>query len=155
HSDAIKGELVCIVSHHSFRFYFAAVGPHVATPLRIQRALDHAAVQERTEGPPRSGKRRQGRRPKRRYNLRIMSLASGTKLGPYESQALLGAGGMGEVYRAQDTRLGRVVAVKVLPSALAQNTELRRLYRVLRLLASQGIFAEFSPRTFSNTDVSN
>jgi len=45
-----------------------------------------------------------------------MSLATGTKLGPYEVVAPLGAGGMGEAYRARDTRLERVVAVKVLNS---------------------------------------
>ena len=44
-----------------------------------------------------------------------MGLASGTKLGPYEIQSPLGAGGMGEVYRARDSRLGREVAIKVFP----------------------------------------
>src|ERR1700693_773962 len=54
-----------------------------------------------------------------------MALTSGTKLGPYEIQAALGAGGMGEVYRARDTRLGRDVAIKVLSSHLGSNPDLK------------------------------
>ena len=50
-----------------------------------------------------------------------MSLAPGTRLGPYEVTAQVGVGGMGEVYRATDTKLKREVAIKVLPSALALN----------------------------------
>jgi serine/threonine protein kinase len=54
------------------------------------------------------------------YNaLRTMALSLGTKLGSYENISPLGACGMGEVYRARDTRLGREVAFKVLPTALA------------------------------------
>jgi eukaryotic-like serine/threonine-protein kinase len=55
-----------------------------------------------------------------------MPLASGTKLGPYEIQSPLGAGGMGEVYRARDTRLERDVAVKVLPANLSSDPLLRQ-----------------------------
>jgi eukaryotic-like serine/threonine-protein kinase len=54
-----------------------------------------------------------------------MALIPGTKLGPYEIQSLLGAGGMGEVYRARDTRLQRTVAIKILPAHLSSNPELR------------------------------
>ena len=48
-----------------------------------------------------------------------MSLPAGARLGPYEIVALIGAGGMGEVYRARDTRLERVVAIKVLPDGVS------------------------------------
>jgi eukaryotic-like serine/threonine-protein kinase len=54
-----------------------------------------------------------------------MALTAGTRLGPYEIQSPLGAGGMGEVYRARDTRLGRDVAIKVLPSHLSSDPDLK------------------------------
>ena len=54
-----------------------------------------------------------------------MTLAPGTRLGPHEIIAAIGAGGMGEVYRAKDTRLGREVAIKVLPAHLSANSEIR------------------------------
>jgi len=67
------------------------------------------------------------------YNGARMALFSGTKLGPYEIQSPLGAGGMGEVYRARDTRLERTVAIKVLPTRFADRLELRqRLEREAR-----------------------
>ena len=66
-----------------------------------------------------------------------MALTSGTKLGPYEILSPLGAGGMGEVYRARDTRLGRDVAIKVLPEALAHDADrLRRFEQEARTIAA-------------------
>ncbi|HEX5032160.1 MAG TPA: protein kinase [Candidatus Eisenbacteria bacterium] len=66
-----------------------------------------------------------------------MPLSPGTKLGTYEILAPIGAGGMGEVYRARDSRLGREVAIKVLPRDLAGTTEIRaRFEREARLISS-------------------
>jgi serine/threonine protein kinase len=66
-----------------------------------------------------------------------MPLSAGDKLGPYEILASIGAGGMGEVYRACDTNLDREVAVKVLPAALAKDPErLARFKREAKVLAS-------------------
>jgi len=66
-----------------------------------------------------------------------MALPPGTRLGPYEILAVAGAGGMGEVYRARDTRLDRIVAIKVLPEALLQDPGRRqRLEREARAVSS-------------------
>src|SRR6202140_3227521 len=66
-----------------------------------------------------------------------MTLATGTKLGSYEVLAQIGAGGMGEVYQAHDSKLGRDVAIKVLPEAFAHDAErLSRFQREAKLLAS-------------------
>ena len=71
-----------------------------------------------------------------------MPIASGQRLGPYEVVGLLGAGGMGEVYRARDPRLGREVAVKVLPSQLASDPE-----RLARFSARRGPWPPSTTRT--------
>src|ERR1700730_11223209 len=66
-----------------------------------------------------------------------MSLTSGKRLGPYEIQSPLGAGGMGEVYRARDMRLDRTVAIKVLPHHLSSNLDLKqRFEREARAISS-------------------
>ena len=66
-----------------------------------------------------------------------MTLTPGTHLGPYRIVGPLGAGGMGEVYRATDPRLGRDVAIKTMPAAFARDAErLARFEREARLLAS-------------------
>ena len=66
-----------------------------------------------------------------------MTLTPGTRLGQHEILSAIGAGGMGEVYRARDTRLDRVVAIKVLPAHLADRPELReRFEREAKTIAS-------------------
>src|SRR4030088_1648809 len=66
-----------------------------------------------------------------------MPILPGRRLGPYEILSAIGAGGMGEVYRARDTRLNRIVAIKVLPTHLADRPELReRFEREARTIAS-------------------
>src|SRR5216683_2128072 len=58
-----------------------------------------------------------------------MTISAGTRLGPYEIVAPIGAGGMGEVYRARDTRLDRLVAVKILPDSFAGNQQLKTRFQ--------------------------
>src|SRR6476659_4106790 len=66
-----------------------------------------------------------------------MSLSEGTRLGPYEIVAKIGEGGMGEVYRARDPRLGRNVAIKILPAAFSTDSDrLWRFEREARAVAS-------------------
>src|SRR6516165_1102383 len=66
-----------------------------------------------------------------------MAIQSGTHLGPYEIVSAIGAGGMGEVYRARDPKLGRDVAIKVLPEAFAGDTDrMARFQREAKVLAS-------------------
>src|SRR5882672_4301518 len=66
-----------------------------------------------------------------------MSLAAGVRFGPYEIISVIGAGGMGEVYRAKDTRLNRIVAIKVLPGHLSSNPQLKqRFEREARTISS-------------------
>ena len=66
-----------------------------------------------------------------------MALTTGTRLGPYEIQSPLGAGGMGEVYRARDTRLDRTVAIKILPQHLSSDPDLKaRLEREARAISA-------------------
>src|ERR671924_135748 len=69
------------------------------------------------------------------YNPNHMALTPGARLGPYEIVSPVGAGGMGEVFKARDTRLDRTVAVRVLPAAVALDTQVReRFGREARLI---------------------
>src|SRR5579864_9011726 len=65
-----------------------------------------------------------------------MALSPGTRFGPYEILSALGAGGMGEVYRARDTRLDRIVAIKILPSGIAAREEVRQRFEREAICAS-------------------
>src|SRR5208282_1851949 len=107
-------------------FRSALVGHAMACPYGVRRPPLQCARPER---------RREWRCNSSRKES--MSLTSGTKLGPYEIQDKLGAGGMGEVYRARDMRLDRTVAVKVLPSHLASNPDLKaRFQREARAISA-------------------
>ena len=83
-----------------------------------------------------------------------LTLTVGTRLGPYEIISVLGVGGMGEVYRATDTKLKRQVAIKVLPAALTADPDrLARFQREAEVLASlnhpniAAIYGLYSPKT--------
>ncbi len=78
-----------------------------------------------------------------------MSLQPGTRLGPYEIVAAIGAGEMGEVYRAKDTRLDRTVAIKVLPEHLADNPERANGSNVRRKRCRSSIIRIFARFTTS------
>ena len=69
-----------------------------------------------------------------------MRLTTGSRIGPYQIVAPIGAGGMGEVYRARDPRIGREVAVKVLPAQFAADREWLMRFEQVQGLATVGLF---------------
>src|SRR5512138_2275969 len=83
-----------------------------------------------------------------------MALSAGSRLGPYEIVCAIGAGGMGEVYRARDTRLGRDVAVKVLPESVASDPDRRvrfeREAQAVAALSHPNILAIFDTGVHGN-----
>ena len=81
-----------------------------------------------------------------------MPLSTGTRLGPYEIRAPIGAGGMGEVYRATDTRLRREVALKVLPTAFVRDSDrMARFSREAQMLAALLAPTSYVPRSYFTT----
>src|SRR5262249_37645184 len=82
---------------------------------------------------------------------RLMALEAGRRLGPYEVLSPIGAGGMGEVYKARDTRLGRDVAVKVLPQHLSENAEFKQRFEI----EARAISALTHPHICTLYDVGN
>ena len=83
-----------------------------------------------------------------------MTIGPGARLGPYEIQSAIGSGGMGEVYRARDTRLKRDVALKILPDSFATDAErLARFQREAEVLASLNLphIAQISNTSCSET----
>jgi serine/threonine protein kinase len=87
-----------------------------------------------------------------------MPLTAGSRLGPYEIQSTLGAGGMGEVYKARDTRLDRTVAIKILPDTLAADPQFRERFdreakaiSQLRISSCRSIKISRSLKSFDRT----
>src|ERR1700693_5220706 len=96
--------------------------------IRCNPMYVSAEMRARTESPP---------RPIRISRRALMTLSAGSRLGPYEILSPLGAGGMGEVYRARDTRLGGIVAGKLLPSHPSSSTEVRQRFEGEARMISQ------------------
>ena len=82
-----------------------------------------------------------------------MALTPGTRLGPYEVTAKIGAGGMGEVYRATDTRLDRTVAIKVLPEHVASDPDLKQRFEREAEILDLRVILDLDGRWVDRADV--